>query len=114
MVAQGRRIDKHIPVAVILAIIIQTCGAIWWASRVESRINNLESQQAHVIKRDERIRQLETDVPVIREKLNNIEKSTDRIEKKLDKISVMLSPQASADLQIYMAMDLDRLSEVSV
>ena len=37
-------VDKHIPVALILAILVQTGGAIWFAAKMESRVEALESQ----------------------------------------------------------------------
>lgn len=77
------KIDKHIPVAVIITIILQTFGVIWWAARIDSRVAAIEQ-----LNLEERTQVIEKDIPVIREKINNIEKSTDRIEKKIDKLSL--------------------------
>ncbi|WP_303982377.1 hypothetical protein [Dongia mobilis] len=35
-------LDKKVPVALILAIVIQTATAIWWASGVDQRLAGLE------------------------------------------------------------------------
>lgn len=32
-------IDKHIPLAFIFAVFVQTCGAIWWASAISSAVS---------------------------------------------------------------------------
>ena len=34
--------DKRIPVALIFAIFIQTAGAVWWASDINSRLTRTE------------------------------------------------------------------------
>lgn len=47
----GWRLDKHVPIAVVGAILLQAGSTIWWASTVETRIssavekiNNIETQ----------------------------------------------------------------------
>lgn len=90
------RIDKHIPVAMIVAFVIQAVVyggvAAWWVSKMDSRLLLLEDFRAQSIMQiqgsDMRIQSLERDVPVIREKIQNIERATDRIEKKIDKLSL--------------------------
>jgi hypothetical protein len=39
------RLDKHIPVSMLLAIFMQTGGFIWFASQLESRVETLEQQR---------------------------------------------------------------------
>ena len=38
MTEQQWHLDKRVPIALILAIIIQVAGAVYWASKMESRI----------------------------------------------------------------------------
>lgn len=45
----GWKLDKHIPIAVILTLVIQTGGIVWWASNLDTRLENLET---HVAKED--------------------------------------------------------------
>ena len=33
-------LDKRVPIALIAALAIQTAGIVWWASTLESRIND--------------------------------------------------------------------------
>lgn len=40
-------VDKRVPLALILTLAMQTAGAIWWASSVSGRVDQLE--QAVVI-----------------------------------------------------------------
>jgi septal ring factor EnvC (AmiA/AmiB activator) len=115
---QGWKIDKHIPVAVILAIILQTFGAIWWASSVTTRIEALErsrhSQEIRTEAHEKRVQIIEKDLPVIREKIENIKGTTDRIEKKLDKLSANFGMSDNTDMDSLMMLSLAELSEVRV
>lgn len=38
------RIDKHIPVAVIISILLQTAAIIWFTAKIDSRVQNLEEK----------------------------------------------------------------------
>lgn len=40
--ARGWRIDRQIPVALIISMVIQTFAVIWWAAKIESRVETLE------------------------------------------------------------------------
>lgn len=44
MATQDRawHIDKRVPVALILMILMQTFGAAWWASSTDTRVSTLE------------------------------------------------------------------------
>jgi len=42
----GWSIDKHIPIALIIAILVQTGGAIWFAAKMDSRVEYLEQQSS--------------------------------------------------------------------
>ena len=38
-------LDRRIPIALIIALIIQTAGAVWWASALAQRVSALEEKQ---------------------------------------------------------------------
>lgn len=109
---QGWKIDRHIPIAVIFTIIAQTCGAFWWASSVDRRIESLERLQAESTEQERRIRALENNAASVEERLKNIDGTTQRIERKLDKISVRFNVGISKI--DYFAMNLNDLTEVAV
>ncbi len=71
------KIDKHIPVAVIFAMIMQTFAVIWWAAQMEARVNVLELQTAQNNQVIDRVSRVEEKVSALRE-------SSQRIEQKLD------------------------------
>ena len=48
---QPWHLDKRIPIALILAIILQVSGAVYWASKMESRIE-ANTSRIEVVDRD--------------------------------------------------------------
>ena len=80
-------LDKRVPLALVLTILMQTAAAIWWASgqdRVTAeharRLATMESQRA-----GERIAVVESRVDDLKIQLN-------RIESKLDKLAERRAP----------------------
>lgn len=53
------QIDRRIPLALILAIGIQTGGALWWASGLTSRVEVLEKQMAEAKPQGDRLTRVE-------------------------------------------------------
>ena len=72
-------IDKKIPVALVIVIMLQTFGAIWWAATISGRVDGMEKSQATNSSLPERVIRLE----VLAEQSRNY---LDRIEKKIDNI----------------------------
>lgn len=46
--------DFKIPFAVISFLAVQLGGAIWWASQVDGRVKNLETQSLNIAKENRR------------------------------------------------------------
>ena len=82
-------LDRRVPLALIVTIMIQTFGAIWWAASVSSRIDVAENK----IQSIEKMYQLTTGQVAsnkdlssrIDERLNAVQRSLDQIERKLDR-----------------------------
>jgi hypothetical protein len=74
---QEWKIDKHIPVAVIVAMVMQTFAVIWWAAQLETRVNVLENQLMQNTTLIDRVSRVE-------EKVSGLRESSQRIEQKLD------------------------------
>lgn len=73
------KIDKHIPIAVIMAMVMQTFAIIWWAAQMEARVNVLETQTAQNTLVIDRVSRVEEKVSALRE-------SNQRIEQKIDQM----------------------------
>lgn len=71
-------LDRRVPIALIMAIGVQTVGIVWWAATISSRVEVLEQRLASTADQRDRIIRLE----VNQENQTAILK---RIEEKLDK-----------------------------
>jgi len=72
----GWHLDKRVPLALILALVVQTGTIIWWASSVSARLDNVERWQAANDETRERLAVLES-------RLSAIQSGVARIERKL-------------------------------
>ena len=46
--------DLKIPFAIVSFLLVQGSGAVWWASQVDNRIGNLETQSLNIAKENRR------------------------------------------------------------
>jgi hypothetical protein len=77
-VADGWKLDRQISLGLLLALIVQTAGALLWAGRTAERIDQLELRleaQAGVV---ERLARLEEQAMATRTVLVRIEAKLDR------------------------------------
>jgi uncharacterized protein YceH (UPF0502 family) len=72
------RLDKRISLAVLLAIAIETAGALIWAGSAAERIDQLEVQSAQSGQTNERLARLEAQVAAMRAQLDRIEARLDQ------------------------------------
>jgi len=73
-------LDKRIPVALVFALLVQTAAGVWFAAKIDARVQFLEqTMNARADTRD-RIVRVETQMISIRDLLA-------RIDRKLEKIS---------------------------
>jgi hypothetical protein len=71
------KIDMKITAAVILAVVIETCGVMLWAGAQAQRLDEMEARLELQRPVAERLARLETQVA-------NAQASLDRIERRLD------------------------------
>lgn len=80
MTEDGRwHLDKKVPIALIVAILIQTGTGVWWLSSINSRVVSLEARNAAASDQPGRIIRVETQI----ENMNTLMR---RIEEKLDRV----------------------------
>ena len=72
-------LDKNVPIALIVTILLQNGAALWWASKLDSRLGMVERRTAEVADHPARIVRLEA----FRDDLG---RRLDRIEAKLDRL----------------------------
>jgi hypothetical protein len=76
----GWRLDKHVPMGVILALAVQTGGALAWAGGAAERIASLERRLDRQAGVAERLARLEAQADASRAALARIEAKLDREE----------------------------------
>lgn len=67
-------LDRRVPLAMILAIIMQTGTFIWWASSLSERVNTLERERIAAAPQGDRLTRVEV-------KVEGVQSSLDRIER---------------------------------
>lgn len=60
-------LDKKVPVAIILAIGLQTAGAIWWARGLDARISALEKGDEGRVAQSTQLNNIAVDIAVLKE-----------------------------------------------
>ena len=68
----GWRLDKHVPVALIVAMAVQILVVGTWYGRTEQRLSNIESWITQNSQTDHRLTQVETKIDGVQQTLNGI------------------------------------------
>lgn len=76
-------LDKRIPLAVVVTIILQTAGMVWWAANLSNRVSNLEQTSTNERDRGDRLIRLETQQEAVKETLGTINRKLDRVIERL-------------------------------
>lgn len=78
---EGWKLDKHIPAALIVAIGIQVATSIWYASKLDSRVSELEAwttkregEGSLIIRMDERLKMLSEQVNDLSQDLRRVKR----------------------------------------
>jgi hypothetical protein len=71
-------VDKRVPLALILAISVQTCGIVWWASGLTSRVEQLERQAIASAPQADRLTRVEVKLESVRDGINEIKRLMQR------------------------------------
>ena len=77
MAEQNLRVDRTITSGIILAVLVQTAGALLWAGTAEARLSQLETQAAADLPVAERLARLEEQMVGARQSLTRIERRLD-------------------------------------
>lgn len=75
----GWRIDRHVPVALVLTIAVQTGAALMWSGAAAERLTALEVRSARTDEVVERTARLEEQSKDMRASLARIEAKLDRV-----------------------------------
>ena len=67
-------LDKTVPLAVIIAMFVQTAGFVFWAGALSERVSNLEKQQTSTAPQADRLTRVEVKIENIQEGITEIKR----------------------------------------
>lgn len=79
---EGWHVGKEIPLAMIFAIIMQTCGVIWWAAVLTTKLDDLSYQVAALSADKYSQKDAEKDKQIIMQQINFVSTRVDKLERK--------------------------------
>ncbi len=79
-------LDKRVPVALIIAIVTQTLGIVWWAATISARVDGLQGRISEMTGYASRLARLEERQLAVADRLDRIEELQRRIDAKIDRL----------------------------
>ena len=79
-------LDRRIPVALIVTIVLQTMAIVWWAASMNERLSSLEDRVNGMHDFGPRIIRLEEKQDGIRQRLDRIDRNLRRVDAKLERL----------------------------
>lgn len=67
-------LDKRVPVAIILTLLLQTGGIIWWAASATERISNLEKRADMAAPQADRLTRVEVKLDGVTDAIGRVER----------------------------------------
>ncbi len=79
-------LDKRVPVALIIAIVTQTIGIVWWAATLSARVDGIQERISGMTGYASRLARLEERQLAVTGRLDRIEELQRRIDAKIDRL----------------------------
>lgn len=83
-------LDKRIPIALIMAVVVQTIGAVWWAATISAQVEAGSVERARLEERitasERAINLLTTQSARGEERIEQTMRLLERVESKLDEL----------------------------
>jgi cell division protein FtsB len=87
-------LDKKVPVAIIFAILVQTAGAVWWASGITVRMSQIERRMDNAATRsqnlDEVVANQATQIAVLVARIDEQTRQVDRLSSQVQETNNLL------------------------
>ena len=72
-------LDKRVPIALILAILVQTATVIWWARGLDARVSALEEGKGATASQSNQLNNIATDVAVLKSQMGDIKIAVEKL-----------------------------------
>jgi hypothetical protein len=86
-------LDKKVPIALIIAIGVQTGGAIWWARGLDARISALEKGDESRLVQSTQLNSIASDIAALKERADATKEDVSDIKRSVE----MLTQQVLQD-----------------
>lgn len=87
-------LDKRVPLALILTILLQSMGAAWWASMTTEKISQIERRLDIFSTEDnttrQQVQQQGRDIAVLAEQIKNTNNTLDRLSEQIGETNSIL------------------------
>jgi len=67
-------LDKRVPIALILALALQSGTFVWWASSLSERVNTLERDRMATAPQGDRLTRVEVKIEAVQEGITEIKR----------------------------------------
>ena len=90
MNGEGERwhLSKSVPVSIIIFLVVQTIGAVWWVAKIDGRVDSLEHQAPIQDARITKLEEIGVRIAVMEDRQNNVIR---RLEIQTDKLNQLIS-----------------------
>jgi hypothetical protein len=88
-------LDKRVPLAILLAIFLQTAGVFYWGGQLETRVSNIEARLAQTQDVSQRMSRLEEGISWIKQAITQLQSGLNdrftgvdgkRLERRLERL----------------------------
>ncbi len=79
-------LDRKIPIGIIITILFQAAGGLWFLSKLDSRLDVLEKQDAENVQVNKAFFALEANMRTTQDSQARIEKSLDKMNDRLNRL----------------------------
>lgn len=77
------RIDKRVPLAVIVAMFLQIAGILVWATRLDARVDGVEKRQVGEAAFGEKLARIEERLENMKQDVGSIKRETEKLAERL-------------------------------
>lgn len=67
------RVDRHIPISLILTILVQTGAFVWWGASTDQKVSVLKERLDAIAPNSDRLTRVEVKVDGVQQSINRIE-----------------------------------------
>lgn len=82
-IENGWKLDRRIPIAVIVALLLQLAGALIWATELDARVSGIERQSLGSSGMSERFARMEERLDNVRQDMQGMKRQLDRLTERL-------------------------------